>query len=164
MAKDTSKNAAREDARIERRRRQGLRLIKGIGKKRSSLPVANPDAASPHILDEIAEIVQRGAGEDPTSHSARLLARGRPSVAQKFGEESIELVIALLGNDKPDIIGESADVLYHLLVAWQAAGIRPEEVWAELQRRKDLSALVEIGREVDKNTLRLALGTSKLPV
>jgi phosphoribosyl-ATP pyrophosphohydrolase len=136
----------------------------GRKRKRIALPVADPSTASATVLDEVAAMIAAGTADDLASHSARLLARGMPQVAQKFGEEAVELVVALMREDKLDLIGESADVLYHLLVAWQASGIAPAEVWAELQRRKELSAMIEDASEVDKDTLRLALGTSKLPV
>ena len=52
-------------------------------------------------------------------------------------------MIELLREDKPALIAESADLVYHLLAAWVVAGIRPEEVWAELARREGIGGLVE---------------------
>lgn len=165
VAKDSKKKLGRDEARRQRRKLAIPQLVKRAHKKPSSLPVADPTSASPEVLNRIARLVEAGAGGDVAStHSARLLDRGLPQVAQKFGEEAVECVIALLGGDKTQIVGESADVLYHLLVAWAAAGVAPQDVWAELQRREELSALIEGSQSADKNALRLAVGTSKIPV
>jgi phosphoribosyl-ATP pyrophosphohydrolase len=104
-------------------------------------PQPGPDGA---ILDRLWATVLSRRGADPElSHSARLLARGTAKVAQKLGEEAVEVVIeATLGNRRA-LIGESADVLYHLMVVWVDAGIRPEEVWAELERREAISGIAE---------------------
>jgi len=104
-------------------------------------PMPGPDGA---ILDRLWGTVMSRRSADPNvSHSARLLARGTAKVAQKLGEEAVEAVIeATLGN-RSSLIGESADVLYHLMVVWVDAGIRPDEVWAELERREGLSGLAE---------------------
>jgi len=112
------------------------------------------------VLDRLFEVVQSRRAADPSvSHSARLLARGPAKVAQKFGEEAVEALIeAALGN-RTALIAESADVLYHLLVLWVAAGIEPVDVWAELRRREGVSGLAE------KAARRLmpVLGTRKIP-
>lgn len=77
------------------------------------------------------------------SHSARLLSRGTEKVAQKFGEEAVECIIEAVAKHKTALIGESADVLYHLMVLWVDAGLRPEEVWTELTRREGMSGIAE---------------------
>ena len=56
--------------------------------------------------------------------------------AKKFGEEAIEAALAAVSGDKKHLAAESADVLYHLLVLWAAAGIKPEDVYAELEARE----------------------------
>jgi phosphoribosyl-ATP pyrophosphohydrolase len=96
------------------------------------------------ILDRLWATVMSRRGVDPeVSHSARLLSRGTAKVAQKFGEEAVEAVIEATRANRPALIGESADVLYHLMVLWVDAGIRPDEVWAELERREALSGIAE---------------------
>ena len=97
------------------------------------------------VLDRLWETIESRRGADPTlSHSARLLSRGTPKIAQKFGEEAVECVIeAVRGEDRAALIAESADVLYHLLVLWVDAEVRPEEVWAELSRREGTSGIAE---------------------
>ena len=64
-------------------------------------------------------------------------------LAKKIGEESTEVLIEFLDNNKDKIIKESADLLYHLCVMWISANVKPSEVWNELQRRKGISGLDE---------------------
>lgn len=98
-----------------------------------------------HALDRLAATVaaRAAAGDADTSYTARLLARGRLKVAQKFGEEAVETVIAGAAEDAAALVRESADLLYHLAVLWQAAGVDPAAVWAELDRRHGTSGLDE---------------------
>ena len=115
------------------------------------------------VLDRLWQTVEgrRMAGDVTTSHSARLLGRGTAKVAQKLGEEAVECVIeATMGHRGPTIL-ESADLLYHLLVVWVDAGIRPEEVWAELRRREGISGIAEKAAR-PKGIVRAA-NTTKLP-
>ena len=91
-----------------------------------------------------AVIEQRRASGDPaTSYVARRLAEGTPKIAQKLGEEAVETVIAALGGDRAEIVNESADLLLHLLMVWADAGVKPEAVLAELERRFGTSGLDE---------------------
>ncbi|MGH7056701.1 MAG: phosphoribosyl-ATP diphosphatase [Acetobacteraceae bacterium] len=96
------------------------------------------------VLDRLWAVVMLRREADPAvSHSARLLGRGVAKVAQKFGEEAVECLIEGVRGDRTALISESADALYHLLVLWVAAGVRPEEVWAELVRREGISGIAE---------------------
>jgi hypothetical protein len=61
------------------------------------------------------------------------------------------------------LVAESADVLYHLLVMWVNAGIRPEAVWNELQRREGISGIAEKASRVRKLPVRLGMQTTKIP-
>jgi phosphoribosyl-ATP pyrophosphohydrolase len=100
--------------------------------------------ASPGVLERLWLVVMARRHADPAvSHSARLLSRGIPKVAQKFGEEAVECLIEAVAGNHEALIGESADVLYHLIVLWVASGVRPEEVWAELVRREGISGVAE---------------------
>lgn len=113
---------------------------------------------SSNVLDRLWSVVLLRRDADPSvSHSARLLSRGVGKVAQKFGEEAVECLIEGVAGNRAALIGESADVLYHLIVLWVAAGVRPEEVWAELVRREGMSGIAE------KASRTAALGTRKLP-
>lgn len=97
------------------------------------------------VLDRLWQMVESRRGGDPAlSHSARLLSRGTSKIAQKFGEEAVECVIeAVRGEDRAALIAESADVLFHLMVLWVDAEVRPDEVWAELARREGTSGIAE---------------------
>lgn len=103
------------------------------------------DTADATVLDRLWRTVEdrRLAGDVAHSHSAKLMARGTAKVAQKLGEEAVECVIEATQGHRAETILESADLLYHLMVVWVDAGIRPEEVWAELQRREGISGIAE---------------------
>src|SRR5215471_2295914 len=96
------------------------------------------------VLDRLWQIIQSRRGADPqSSYTARLFARGRAKIAQKVGEEAVEAVIEGVGENPAALVGESADLLYHLLVLWAAAGISPADVAAELVRREGISGIDE---------------------
>ena len=122
--------------------------------------VADADAG---VLDALWRTVEarRLAGDVEHSHSARLIARGTAKVAQKLGEEAVECVIEATQGNRGATVLESADLLYHLVVLWVDAGIRPEEVWAELARRQGISGIVEKAAR-PKGIVRAAQ-TTKLP-
>ena len=125
--------------------------------------IVTPTGANAMVLDQLWQTVEqrRLAGDLASSHSARLMARGTAKIAQKFGEEAVECVIeATIGNRDATVL-ESADVLYHLMVIWVDAGIRPEEVWAELARRQGISGIAE--KAARPAGIIRAAGTSKLP-
>jgi phosphoribosyl-ATP pyrophosphohydrolase len=106
----------------------------------ASSPRALKLQPGPEVMNRLWQIIENRRAVDPEmSHSARLLARGTTRVAQKFGEEASECLIEIVSGNRAGLIGESADVLYHLLVAWVNAGIRPDEVWRELRRRERVS-------------------------
>ena len=95
-------------------------------------------------LHRLWQVIESRRGADPAgSYTARLLARGKAKVAQKFGEEAVEAVIEGARGNRAALVGESADVLYHLMVMWAATGIGPDDVAAELTRREGTSGLSE---------------------
>ncbi|HWC62426.1 MAG TPA: phosphoribosyl-ATP diphosphatase [Rhizomicrobium sp.] len=100
---------------------------------------------SDHPIDRLfATISARQAAQDAgASYTARLLAEGVEKCAKKFGEEAVEAALAAVSGNRDRLAAESADVLYHLLVLWAAAGIRPEEVYAALKKREGVSGLAE---------------------
>ncbi|GAL96589.1 phosphoribosyl ATP pyrophosphatase [Acetobacter tropicalis NRIC 0312] len=102
------------------------------------------EPADKTVLDRLYDVVLSRKDTDPSvSHSARLLSRGTYKIAQKFGEEAVECLIEAVAGRKDLLVGESADVLYHLVVLWVDAGVTPEEVWAELRRREGVSGIAE---------------------
>lgn len=113
------------------------------------------------VLDRLWAVVMDRRSADPAhSHSARLLSRGVSKVAQKFGEEAVECLIEAVTGNKPALIGESADVLYHLMVMWVAAGIEPADVWSELGRREGISGVLE---KATRSRSPVVAGTTKIP-
>lgn len=95
-------------------------------------------------LDRLYQAILDRRGADPaTSYTAMLFSRGRAKIAQKLGEEAIETVIEAMGGDPGKLAGESADLLYHLLVLWADAGLRPEDIYAVLEAREGVSGIAE---------------------
>ena len=95
-------------------------------------------------LERLWQVIQSRRGADPaTSYTAKLLSRGRAKAAQKLGEEAVEAVIEAVRHDNAALVGESADVLYHLFVLWAACGITPADVAAELAQREGTSGIDE---------------------
>lgn len=91
-------------------------------------------------------IAQRAAADPSSSYVAKLNARGVPKIAQKVGEEAVEAVIAAMADDRDGLIGESADLIFHLLVLLRAKGITLADIAAELDRREGVSGIVEKAR------------------
>ena len=82
--------------------------------------------------------------DDPsTSRTARLLRSGRSKMAKKLAEEAVEVVIDAMHGDRDAVVKESADLIYNLVVLWIASGIRPEDVWKEMDRRERLLGIAE---------------------
>ncbi len=113
-------------------------------------------------LGWLAAIVRaRHADADPASYTARLLAAGLPRIAQKVGEEATETVVAALAagdsGSAAELVAESADLLFHLLVLLEARGVPAEAVAEELRRRHfeslrrraDADPLATLDGEVD---------------
>ena len=96
------------------------------------------------ILGQLYDVIVNRRGEDPKkSYTAMLFKKGRGKICKKLGEEAVEVIIAALNEQKSDVISESADVLFHLLVLWAEAGVTPDEVWAELETRVSMSGIEE---------------------
>jgi phosphoribosyl-ATP pyrophosphohydrolase len=95
-------------------------------------------------LERLYETIKSRKGGDPTvSHTAKLFAKGRAKIAQKMGEEAVELAIAAVAETREEVISESADLVFHLLVLWAECGVTIEDVRAELRRREGLSGIEE---------------------
>ncbi len=139
--------------------KQVAKTLRALG---VAMPPPQPLGATSDVLDRLWGVILSRRDADPNvSHSARLLSRGPAKCAQKFGEEAVECLIEAVSGTRPALIAESADVLYHMLVMWVASGVRPEQVWAELQRREGVSGITEkAGRTAP---LLLGLQTTKIP-
>lgn len=90
-----------------------------------------------------ATIAQRASASPDDSYVAKLNAKGVPKIAQKVGEEATETVIAAVSGSDEELVGESADLLFHLMVLLQAKGVAFADVLDELNRREGLSGLEE---------------------
>ncbi len=172
MAKDVKKKPAAK----ARKKRATLPVPEGMpaaaakpkkavrrAEARHLTPLEVPQDGDATVLDRLWDTVEsrRVAGDASISHSARLMARGTAKVAQKLGEEAVECVIEATLGHRTETILESADLLYHLIVVWVDAGIRPEEVWAELKRREGISGIAE--KAARPRAIRRVARTGKLP-
>ena len=117
---------------------------KKASKKALKKRTENGGVAEEHVLDRLYDVIDSRKGADPTtSYTARLFSRGREQIAKKLGEEAIEALIEGIRGDKPKLVAESADMLYHLLTLWASVGVKPAAIWAELDRREGLSGIAE---------------------
>ena len=97
-----------------------------------------------NTLKRLSETIEARKGSDPdSSYTAKLLSKGVVKIAQKVGEEAVETALAAATEDRDGLAGESADLLYHLLVLWTAAGLTPEDVAAVLDARHGISGIAE---------------------
>ena len=104
-----------------------------------------------HVLDRLYFVIHSRKGADPdTSYTARLFSRGPQQIAKKLGEEAVEALIEGIRGDRPKLVAESADLLYHLLTLWAANNVRPKAVWDELARREGLSGIAEKAARKEK--------------
>jgi len=95
------------------------------------------------IADLERRIIERAKASPDESYTRKLLDKGVSQCAKKFGEEAVEAVIAATGEDRAALVGEAADVLYHLLVMLQARGIALADVEDLLETRTKKSGLEE---------------------
>jgi phosphoribosyl-ATP pyrophosphohydrolase len=79
------------------------------------------------------------AGEAEASYVASLVFKGHGHIARKLGEEALELVIAAVEGEEPEIVAEATDLIFHLTVLLAARGIGWDAIEAELDRRAGTS-------------------------
>lgn len=132
MARAEGTNAATELLKFAQNRSQKI--------TEATFGVSNGSGAIERLYGTVNE--RRGA--DPgSSWTAKLFSKGRHKIAQKVGEEAVEVVIDAVEGNKACVVSESADLLYHLCVLWADMGILPGDVWDELRRREGTSGVVE---------------------
>lgn len=90
-----------------------------------------------------ATIESRKGGDASESYTAKLLAKGVAKIAQKVGEEGVETAIAAVSEDNDALIGEGADLLYHLMVLLAAKDLSIDDVLAKLADREGMSGIAE---------------------
>jgi phosphoribosyl-ATP pyrophosphohydrolase len=116
-------------------------------------------------LERLCKAVMAARALDPaTSRTARLLARGPVKMAKKLAEEAIEVAIDAVGGNRGDVVRESADLLYNLSVLWVALGIKPQDVWDEMDRReKTLGIAEKLPKQAAKPAVKIAVAKSAKP-
>ena len=88
------------------------------------------------------DLLEKKDFDKEKSYTSSLLEE-KNFLAKKIGEESIEVILEYLDDNKKQVIKESADLLYHLTVMWISVGLKPSDVWSELNKRKGTSGLDE---------------------
>lgn len=105
----------------------------------------------PGTLERLeATIAARRSADPDASYVARLNAKGLTKIAQKLGEEATETIIAALAQDRDELVGEAADLLFHLLVLLGAKDVALSEIFAELDRRDGVSGIAEKASRQDR--------------
>ena len=100
--------------------------------------------SSTDTLEALYQLVlQRKSADPQQSYVAKLFKKGRHKIAQKLGEEAVETAIAAVAEGKKEVVSESADLLFHLLVLWASCGVRVETVMEELVSRAGTSGIEE---------------------
>jgi phosphoribosyl-ATP pyrophosphohydrolase len=132
------------------KRRRGMfcrlsRLLRQLSRGFSTL---GEKSASVVMMSDVVErlykaVLARRFGDPATSKTAKLFLAGRSKMAQKLGEEAIEVVIDAARGDRPAVIAESADLVYQLVVLWAEMDIAPADVWDEMMRREQTQGIAE---------------------
>ncbi|MGL4225920.1 MAG: bifunctional phosphoribosyl-AMP cyclohydrolase/phosphoribosyl-ATP diphosphatase HisIE [Vibrio sp.] len=86
-----------------------------------------------HQLEAL--LAERKHADPSSSYTASLYASGTKRIAQKVGEEGVEVALAATAGDQEELIGESADLIYHLLVLLQDQGLAINDVINKLKQR-----------------------------
>jgi phosphoribosyl-ATP pyrophosphohydrolase len=107
-------------------------------------------------LERLYQAVIAAKDLDPAiSRTAKLFQHGPSKMAKKLAEEAIEVVIDAVNGNGPAVVRESADLLYNLTVLWASAGVRPEDVWREMERRERLLGIAEKLPKLPKTLAKL---------
>jgi len=108
------------------------------------LPATDPASAPSDTIRRLEAVIrERRSADADSSYVARLTRQGRARIAQKLGEEAVEAVIAAIRDDAEALVGEGADLVFHLLVLLADTGLSWDRIMAELDRREGLSGLAE---------------------
>jgi phosphoribosyl-ATP pyrophosphohydrolase len=116
------------------------------------------------ILPDASEIVRLyealdSVSEQDNPRTARLLASGRSKIAQKLIEEAGEIALEAVRHRARNIVRESADLIYHMVVLWHECGIAPEEIWAEMRQRADKLGIAEkLPKAPDRHAAAIGFG------
>lgn len=122
-------------------------------------------------LIRLYNAVRDSRGKDTTaSRTARLLHAGPRKIAKKVAEEATEVALEAAMGHRPNVVRESADLLYNLVVLWVEAGVTLQDVWNEMDRRERLLGIAEkmpktliVGSKVSIRPLQPASARSRRP-
>ena len=95
------------------------------------------------IIKELFAVLSKRKKTSCKKSYTSYLIQNPESLAKKVSEETSELIIDFIKNNKDGAIKESADLIYHILVVWISMGIKPEEIWNELMSRTQKSGFEE---------------------
>ena len=116
-------------------------------------------------LERLYQAVIAARDLDPAaSRTARLFQRGLSKMAKKVAEEAIEVAIDAVNGKTDAVVRESADLFYNLAVLWAAAGVRPEDVWAEMDRRERLLGIAEKLPKAATKPVEQSEGAARRPI
>ena len=94
------------------------------------------------VLVRLFETIEKRSKDDPSqSYTAKLLSEGKEKCIAKLKEESLETVEAAEKEEISQIIYESADLIYHLLVLWKKFDLTPDQIYTELENREGKTGL-----------------------
>lgn len=93
-----------------------------------------------HLFEDVSAV---RVTEQGGSRTAKLMREGTVKMAKKLAEEAVEVGHEAILKDRKCVVEESADLLYNLVVLWADAGVTPEEVWTEMERRRALLGIAE---------------------
>ena len=94
------------------------------------------------VLVRLFETIEKRSNDDPSqSYTAQLLSEGKEKCIAKLKEESLETVEAAEKDEISQIIYESADLIYHLLVLWKKFDLTPDQIYTELENREGKTGL-----------------------
>ena len=93
-----------------------------------------------HIINKLFETIEsRKEAEASTSYVASLFEKGTDKIAEKLSEETTETIIEAVKGNKEKLAEESADLLFHLMVLWSDAGLKPDDIFQILEKREGIS-------------------------
>lgn len=97
-----------------------------------------------HTLDKLFETIESRKGGDPSaSYVASLFDKGTNKIAEKVSEETTEAIIEAVQGNTENLAAESADLLFHLMILWSDAGLKPDDIYKILDAREGTSGHVE---------------------
>lgn len=106
-----------------------------------------------NVLNELFEVInERKAERTEGSYTSYLFDKGIDKILKKCGEECAEMIIAAKNAEKPEIVGEAADLIYHMLVMLAERNVDLQDVLTELDIRSQKQKNLKVFKTVDKNS------------